>query len=106
MVSESMRDELRELEEFLQSGHEYLNGHPNDDDVKALRRALENVLANTAVETALTVIRRAVSERGWFRIVLDEHQTENDSVEFIRAKELCESLVAAEGSFSCLWISL
>jgi hypothetical protein len=41
------------------------------------------------------VIKSAVSDGSWFRIVLEEHQTPNDSIEFKRAKELCESLAAS-----------
>ena len=95
MVSVSMRNDVQELTNFLLEGHEYLSGHTNDPDVIALRGALENVLANTAVQTALAVIKSAVSDGSWFRIVLEEHQTPNDSIEFKRAKELCESLAAS-----------
>ncbi len=95
MVSVGMRNELQELIEFLRLGVVYLNGHPNEPDVIALREAVENVLANTAVETALAVIKSAVSDGSWFRIVLDEHQTKNDDVKFIRAMQLCERLAPA-----------
>jgi hypothetical protein len=84
-------------------GGEYLKGHPDEPDVIALREALENVLVNTAVETALAVIKRAVSEKSWFMIVLGEHQTPNDSVEFEKAKELCESLAASLSIKELVW---
>jgi hypothetical protein len=95
MVSVCIRADVQELSNFLREGGEYPSGPPNAPDVIALRGALENVLANTADQNALAVIKSAVSDGSWFRIVVEKHQTPNDSIEFKGAKELCESLAAS-----------
>jgi hypothetical protein len=95
MVSLCIRADVQELSNFLREGGEYPSGLQNDPNVIALRGALENVLANTADQNALADIKSAVSEGSWFRIVLEQHQTPNDSIEFKGAKELCESLTAS-----------
>jgi hypothetical protein len=88
-------DELQKLRKFLEPQSVYFNGHPKDDaDVIALRGALENVLANAVVESALAVIKSAVREGGWFMLVLEDHQTPNDSEEFKDALSCCKRLAA------------
>jgi hypothetical protein len=84
-----MKKDLLALSAFVKPGHAYLNGHPNDDAIKALAEALENVAENTGGAWALAVIKAALrggDEVGWFMGVLLEHQ--NDA-EFQKAFALC-----------------
>ncbi len=88
-------EELENLRKFLDPKSVYFNGHPQkDDDVIALRENLDNVLAHAVVESALAVIKNAVSDGGWFMLVLKEHQTVNDSQEFKDALSWCERIAA------------
>jgi hypothetical protein len=84
-------EELEKLGKFLEPESVYFNGHPNDADVIALREALEHVRVHGAVKTALAVIQSAVSDGGWFMLVLKDHQTQQ---EFKDALSWCERLAA------------
>jgi hypothetical protein len=88
-------EELEKLRKFLEPESVYFNGHDKDDPaVIALREALDNVLANAVVESALAVIKSAVRGGGWFMLVLEDHQTPNDSEEFKEALSCCKRLAA------------
>ncbi len=91
-----IRYPVEKLREFLEPGSVYFDGHPKDDaDVSALREALIKVLKNEVAEAVLAVIKRAVREGGWFVIVLQEHQTANDSQEFKDALSWCKRIAAS-----------
>jgi hypothetical protein len=94
---------LEELKTFLETDYIRL-GHPEDEDVIALKQAIDEVVAarhndvwNDAVQTALWVIESAINEnetgwrrfvlgdQGWLRAVLGDH----DDASFERARELC-----------------
>ena len=84
---------LNELKTFLESDYIRL-GHTEDEDVIALKKAIDAVVAamkkgvwNDAAQTALGVIGSAISENetGWLRAVLGDH----DDASFERARELC-----------------
>jgi hypothetical protein len=91
MVSVSIKNDLLELRAFLE-GHEYLNGHPNDTELKALVEALKNLADNTAGARALAAIKTALrveDEAGWLVGVLLEHQ---DDDKFKDAMALCDRI--------------
>jgi hypothetical protein len=98
-----MMQAMQELKTFLETDYIRL-GHPEDEDVIALKQAIEEVVAarkqgvwNDAVQTALWVIESAINEnetgwrrfvlgdQGWLRAVLGDH----DDASFERARELC-----------------
>ena len=86
-----MMQALEELKTFLETDYIRL-GHPEDEDVIALKRAIDEVVAamktgvwNDAVQTALWVIGFVLGDQGWLRAVLGDH----DDASFERARELC-----------------
>jgi hypothetical protein len=85
---------MRELKAFLESDYIRL-GHPEDEDVVALKRAIDEVVAkrqqgvwDDAVQTALWAIESAITD--WLGAVLGEH----DDASFQRARELCVWILA------------
>jgi hypothetical protein len=85
-----MIKDLQELAKFIHFDGEYLRlGHPADAGLRALRKAIADVLENVgakAVEAALGVIEEAIREAGWLTVVIGEHR--NDEASFETAEKL------------------
>ena len=79
--------DLQELKEFVKQGGDYMRlGHVQDADVLALRKAIDDVVANVGVPAALGVIEEAIGEAGWLTAVIGDH-CKND-LSFQRAEVL------------------
>ena len=79
--------DLQELAEFMKKDGTYMRlGHPEDADVLALRKAIDDVVANVGVPAALGVIEEAIREAGWLTAVIGEHRKDEPS--FQRAEKL------------------
>jgi hypothetical protein len=80
-----MIKDLQELAKFIHFDGEYLRlGHPADAGLRALRKAIADVLENVgekAVEAALGVIEEAIREAGWLTVVIGEHRKDEPSFE-------------------------
>ena len=79
---------MKELKTFLEGDYIRL-GHTEDEDVVALKKAIDDVVAatNDAVQTALWVIESAIKD--WLSAVLGDH----DDASFEKARELCCSIL-------------
>ena len=97
MITVNMKNDMLELKGFLEG--DYLNlGHPGpseDDGLRSLTKALEDVVSDIQVHKALDVIKTALREGGWLRPVLEEHMQTYSS--FRRALELCVCICESLG---------
>lgn len=95
MASVTMKKYVKELQDFLASDYLQL-GHPGpdeDDKLKALTKALQDLVTEIHIKEALDVMKTALCDEGWLRGVLSEHEETSAPCE--RALELCVKIYEA-----------
>lgn len=93
-----MIQSMQELKAFLESDYIRL-GHTEDEDVVALKRAIDTVVAarSDAAQSALWAIEAAIND--WLRAVLGDH----DDASFQRARELCTWILCGIERATAKW---